>query len=254
MQLKIKRAWFFFFLLVSFATQSLHATDSSSHYQLNAYLGGTTSVISSDTINLIGETDRLSPQGNSAHTQLTWGFGAAYRAEPPPAFQPFIKEISLGPEFFYFNTQQWGDVWQYQLPEMNNFTYQLSLKSSRVLAASEITLHPITPKAFPFLAWGLGVANNQTAFDETARPTYDSTSLTILPHHESHFAYSLGGGLKLDLSDWGATAKGMQCSFRYLYVNLGHVHTGAGASTALAAPLDVGLYTHTWVAGLSYLF
>ena len=133
-------------LLVSYSLQASPA----GNYQVSAYLGGTTSTIKVGDLSLIGETEQLNPQGSN-QSNFTWGFGAAYRFLPPQVLRNnLLHELSLGLEFYAFKTTQSGDVWQYQLPEMNNFTYQLPIQSYRLLATNEITFHPIVPKAFPF--------------------------------------------------------------------------------------------------------
>ncbi|PJD95102.1 MAG: hypothetical protein CK426_07275 [Legionella sp.] len=234
---------------------SLSPSSMAASYQASVYGGGT-----STTFNHIGpvtfleETDTLNPT-NTLATSGTWGLAAALRTNTlPEGLKKCIEEVSFGPEFFYVNGNSTGDVWQYQLPEMNNLTYKISTSSYRLLATNEITFKPLAPKTFPFFAWGIGFAANESSYQEYPRATYDSPGLSLAAKTQYQFAYTFGGGLKIDVSDIAHTNHPVLLSFRYLYAHLGSADVSNQSSTVVTTPIEVNLYTQTWVAGLTYLF
>lgn len=226
-------------------------------YQLSVYLGGTTSTIHTGDglIKLNGETDQFIPK-NSQNSNFTWGFGAAYRVRTPQELRDhkFLDEVTLGLEFYNFKTTEFGEIWQYQLPEMNNLTYRFPVNSYRLLATTEWAFHSIVPKTYPFFEAGVGFASNITSFNEAPRPTYESPGLSISNYTQYKLAYTVGGGLKFDLSDWGKYAEGLELSLRYLYANVGNANTGTAANYTMVSPITATLYTQAWTAGLTYIF
>ncbi|WP_058479490.1 outer membrane protein [Legionella waltersii] len=227
---------------------------TAAQYHASVYLGGTTTKLSHvGPLYFVDETDLLE-QRNNNFADVTWGLAAAVRLKASGSLQQLVEEFSFGPEFFYFSSAGVGDVWQYRLPEMNNLTYRLPIKSYRLLVTDEITFKPISQMVFPFFEWGLGVAANQSSYQEYPRPTYNAPGLTLTQHTQYQFAYTLGGGLKIDISDWAKLKTNqLQLSLRYLYANLGSATTSNRSSAFLTTPISVDLSTQTWVAGLTYL-
>lgn len=223
--------------------------------QTSIYGGGTTTTFSNiGSVNFSGETDQLMPTNNS-DSSVTWGLALALRTESLPHILPqFVKELSIGPEFFYFQANTSGDIWQYGLSDMNNLTYNLAVTSSRLLGTNEITFQPLAPKAYPFFEWGLGFAANQSSYQETPRPTYSSPGLSLAKTTQYSFAYTLGGGLKIDISAFTHTQQPVLLTLRYLYANLGSADVSNQSNALVTSPISVDLYTQTWIAGLTYLF
>ncbi|WP_367607739.1 outer membrane protein [Legionella sp. W05-934-2] len=227
----------------------------AANYQASAYIGGTTTTFSRyGQLYFNGETDRL-VLTNNHFSDITWGAAAAVRLNAPGKLQTIIKELSIGPEFFYFSTTGVGDVWQYQLPEMNNLTYRIPVTSFRLLATNEVTFNSFIDNVYLFFVWGMGFAANESSFQEYPRPSYNWSGLLLDNSTQYNFAYTLGGGIKLDISDLAKLKnKRLQLSLRYLYANLGSADVTNIANTPFIKPISVHLFTQSWVAGLTCLF
>lgn len=217
--------------------------------QISAYAGAADTAIHAGTLQGFGETDSLHPK-NPRHqqTNVTWGFGAAFRFVPPLLTQKLLHDISIGPDFMYFQTNQKGETWLFGQSVYNNYDYQLPITSLRFLADSEWTFHSLLrPYLFPFIEGGIGFARNTARYEDS--PLIANTSgLSIDSHTQYQFSYTVGGGVKLLLPF------NTQLSFRYLYADLGNATTATTASVPLAAPITIRLTTQTWLAGLTYLY
>ncbi len=119
------------------AATIVYADVNSSGFQVNGYLGGTTTSRSSSLLKLVDETDTLT-RNRRQETDFTWGIGAAYRflSEALPMKSDLIHDVTLGLDYFYFQNQQKGRVWQFQQPAYDNYAYTVPLTSSRLTANS----------------------------------------------------------------------------------------------------------------------
>lgn len=245
------------FLSLLLSTGLLTGTSSALalQYQASLYGGGTSTTYHNiGSVNFVGETDQLVPT-NTTDTTVTWGVAAALRTDHIPAlWQKLVREVSIGPEFFYFNAKSSGEVWQFGLPEMNNLTYSMPVQSVRLLGTNEITFQPITPKTYPFFEWGLGFAANQASYQEHPRPTYLASGISLGARTQYSFSYTVGGGLKMDITPFTKLQNELQLTLRYLYANLGSAAVSNQSNSLVTSPISVNLYTQTWVAGLTYLF
>lgn len=217
--------------------------------QLSGYAGATQISINPSTLQGFNETDSLHPNdGHYQQTDVTWGFGTAYRFVLPNFPRNIIHDMSAGLDFLYFQTTQKGQTWLFEQPLYNNYTYQLPISSLRLMADSEWTFRSLLrPYLFPFIEGGIGFARNTASYaDSPLIP--DTTGLTIYTDVQYQFAYTAGAGIKFLLPCNG------QLSVRYLYADLGNATTSSNASVSLAAPITIRLTTQTWLAGLTYLF
>lgn len=227
----------------------------AAQFQASVYAGGTSTTYNNiGFLKFNGEIDQLHTT-NPNDTTATFGAAAAIRSSNiPKPFDKLIHEVSVGPEFFYFTSATTGDVWQYLLPEMNNLTYQISTTSYRLLGTNEITFNPITPSVYPFFEWGLGFAANQSSYQEYPRPSYNNPGLSLAKNTQYNFAYTLGGGIKVDISDIAMFNNPLLLSFRYLYASLGSSDVSNETNSLVISPIPVSFHTQAWVAGLTYLF
>ena len=170
-------------------------------------------------------------------------------------FKKYVYEVSLGPEFFYLSASSAGDVWQYTSPAMNNLTYDISTSSYRLLGTNEITFQPWAPHTFPFFEWGTRFCQRTNPLTpENPRSTYASSGITLAQRTQYNFAYTLGGGLKIDITKFSKLKNPLLLTFRYLYTNLGSADVSNQSNSLVISPITVSLDTQTWVAGLTYLF
>ncbi|WP_133128105.1 outer membrane protein [Legionella nagasakiensis] len=235
------------YVSILLVTTSVWAGMESSGPQANLYVGATNSQVNPGKLYLIEEVDSLHPAGDR-HTDFTWGLGLGYRFVLPPSTQSILHDISAGLDLFYFKTTQNGSVWQYQHPDFNNYRYQLPIKSLRFMVNSEWTAHPLGARLFPFAVAGFGYARNTASYQDYPLADVGGTGVHLDSRVHYQFAYNLGAGLKLLLT------QNMDISFRYLYTKLGDAVTASSGNVSVEAPLKVPLSTQAWLFGLSYLF
>ncbi|AHE65615.1 outer membrane protein [Legionella oakridgensis] len=217
--------------------------------QANLYAGATNSQVNPGRLFLINEIDSLHPSRNdNRHTDFSWGGGVAYRFVLPSSNQHVLHDIAAGLDLFYFKTTQNGHVWQYQHADFNNYNYHLPIKSLRFMVNSEWTAHPLGRRLFPFAVAGFGYARNTASYQDYPLADVGGTGVHLDSRAHYQFAYNLGAGLKLLLT------QNMDISFRYLYTKLGDAVTAASGNVPLEAPLKTPLSTQAWLFGLSYLF
>jgi opacity protein-like surface antigen len=231
------------------------ASVDTSGVQINLFGGTTWTDINPAYIYLDGQTDTLAPvPSQEEQRNFTAGVGAAYRFVMPAVKQGqayLLHDLSLGIDYFAFNTSQNGDVWEYQLQEYDGFTYHIPINSRRLMLDSEWTFHPIGKYLYPFLETGVGVARNAASYADTPIGGPESgQSLTMNENSLNQFAYTLGGGAKFFL-----TPK-FDVSLRYLYTHLGNASPAKSGTDGLTvtAPLHIGLSTQSVLLGFTYLF
>lgn len=217
-------------------------------FELSAYAGATFTDADPGDLHLQGETDSLHPDSDN-QTSFAWGLGAAYRFMPPSFINKndILHDISLGLDFFYFQTTQDGDAWQFEQPIFNNFTYEIPIKSYRLLVDNEWTFRAIQSYFFPFVEVGIGFACNKASYEDMPNPGYAATGTHINSHVKYQFAYTAGGGIKVPFSNH------FNFSLRYLYANMGNAKTADSANIPLNEPLTISLSTQAVFAGLTYL-
>ncbi len=234
-----------------FATTLAYADVNNSGYQVNGYLGGTTTSIYPSLLKLVGETDTLT-RNRSQETDFTWGIGAAYRflSEALPMKSDLIHDVTLGLDYFYFQSQQKGRVWEFQQPAYDNYAYTLPLTSSRLTANTEWALKPIHSFLMPFVEGGIGCAYNTLSYSDTPLLSSYGGNEQISKHGQYQFAYTLGAGINVLIPQ----IKNTEVSFRYLYANLGNAATSSNAAVPVVGPVTASLSTQAWLLGLTYLF
>lgn len=225
-------------------TQAAYNTSGA---QINVYAGwSNTTTHKSNIVFNQYETDSLVGSDNS--TNFTPGVGVSYDFVLNPN-GGFIHAVGLGVDFFNQNFDRTGQVYQYQLPQFNNYRYKADLNSAQLLLNGEVDLHPLWHGLTFFAEGGVGGAYNQVKYSETAQPGIIGGELNMPSNLTMNFAYDIGGGVKLPVSS------NLELSFRYLYTNPGDAETNVEADDGvmLQKPIKFDLTSNTWLFGLSYL-
>ncbi|BCA96615.1 hypothetical protein TUM19329_29760 [Legionella antarctica] len=164
-----------------------------------------------------------------------------------------LRSISLGVNAYYNEGSQHGSVYQYGLPDFNNATYELQVRSFRVMLDTEWGLRPSYFGIMPFIEAGVGGAQNSMSFQNIPRPDIgaDGGNYSLSDKARVHFAYELGAGLKLPLRT------NVMVSARYLFADIGDARSGISdneTGVLLAYPVRTNVQSHSVLFGLSYLF
>jgi opacity protein-like surface antigen len=226
------------------------------HLELSVLLGKSTIL---NTIN--GQTLQLLPYevGPYADTFIhqsnadafTWGLDAKYRFKlHKQSRQNYLFDsIGIGVDFFQItNFNQTGDVLQFNMPEFENYTYNLKLRNNRIMADADLDFHPILKRFIPFIEGGIGAANTVISYNSVPIPPVEGPNFTLPNKTSWSFAYQAGAGIKFVVNTH------FTASFHYLYADMGKVNSStSGSETTLETPLTVNMRTQNFMLGLTYL-
>jgi len=198
------------------------------------------------------ETDTLLTP--SANNSFIGGIGAGYRISNHSNILPYIKAITIGPDLIFFNKSVHGNVLQLQDPQFPNYDYTLKLKTARLMLDGWLDGSPLCFDMVPFIGGGVGVANIKTSYyDVVSSAGFDAGisggEISLGSKTTTNFAYSLGAGLKKQLSPR------VQLSAAYIYTNYGQATTSINSSqVTLVTPVSFKVQSHSALLGLTYLF
>lgn len=164
-----------------------------------------------------------------------------------------LQSISLGINAYYTKTTQNGSVYEYSLPDFNNSTYQMKIKSYRIMLDTEWALHPLYFGIFPFIEAGIGSVQHTMSFENTPRPNIgaDGGNYYLANNLSTHIAYELGAGLKLPVTSQ------FILSARYLFADTGKAESrvlDTATGVTLSSPVRTKVQSQSILFGLSYLF
>ncbi len=141
-----------------------------------------------------------------------------------------------------------GNVWQYQMPQFNNYNFNAPLTSTRLmldLKPSLFTLKSVS--LYPIL--GLGIAWNDVYYNEnvTGAGIAARSAEALGSHTNNDFAYDLGVGLRLPVS------ARLSATLEYVYTSLGNVSpAGSPNGATLTSPPTFKVRNQSALLGLSW--
>jgi|GEM_PF-2089084 len=164
-----------------------------------------------------------------------------------------LHGISLGVNTYYNESSRNGSVYEYSLPDFNNSTYGMKVKSWRVMLDTEWVLHSLVFGVMPFVEAGIGGAQNIMSFKNIPRPDIgvDGGNYNLRYYSSVHFAYEFGAGFKIPISTH------FIASARYLFADAGKAKSDISDSATgvvLALPVRTSVQSQSVLFGLSYLF
>ncbi len=163
----------------------------------------------------------ISPYETDSDKTLQSSFQGAWKIGLDYSFfektLPYLNRLLLGLNVYQTSTSLSGDVWQYELPQFNNYHFKAPIKSTRLmldLRPGFFTWHSIEP----YVILGIGVAWNSMSYKETvtASDVNANSALVLSSHTTSSLAWNFGGGFKVALTDKLST------NLEYIYAILGH--------------------------------
>lgn len=191
------------------------------------------------------ETDTLH---HNDQNDGTFGAGLSWQFNPASQ-QQFIGNLLVGLNYFHLNIEPDGVVWLYGVPQLDNYRYQLPLKTDRLLVNGQIELFPNWRFFQPFVEGGLGFAHIRSQYWEI--PALNSGvvngNLIFSSRNDDQFVYTLGAGVKKHF------AQRWTLSVAYNFTDFGTIHAGPyDQNMAILRPLDIDVKLHTGLVGLSY--
>jgi opacity protein-like surface antigen len=212
-------------LLLSFFSANVYAADLS-NLELSGGFGlaklhvGNSAFAVTDT-----ETDSLVQTANPIVGDVN--FGVAYvwplnsmRLDQRVSWFPSVK---TGLNLRYFDQNVQGQIYQYQEPDLDNYTYNLSVESTRLMFDISLTLATVQRFSL-FLQGGAGAGWTQTSYSDMPNEGIPSGSLSINNRTNSGFVSEVGGGISYDIQE------NFGISLQYLYANYGTIKTSSTAT------------------------
>lgn len=117
----------------------------------------------------------------------------------------------------YFNTavSNTGRVWQFALPEFDNFIYDYHIKSNRLMATGKL-LSTIKQSIHPFVSGELGAGfNRASSYRETPLISEAVPMAPFMNHTQTSLAWGAGAGIDVDINT------GLRLGLGYQFANLG---------------------------------
>lgn len=182
----------------------------------------------------VGYVQLLSPSGISADTVQV------------------LPSVEYEVNGYYTPFKLTGDVDRFGSSSFNEFSYDMNVKSSRLMFDTEVTIASYKA-ASVFGVAGLGASWNRVSYHETSNGNSSCTTglapITVDPDTTASFAYEFGGGLKF------AITPKVRLSVEYLYSHLAKLKVGdtghsSDVSSFPVVPADFSLHSNAVLAGL----
>jgi opacity protein-like surface antigen len=192
------------------------------------------------------ETDAL--RVNSLSNNVLWKLGIGLHVlEEDLQQRNFFNALLIEFNLYRSSSTIWGSVWQYQLPQFNNYNFNAPFTSTRLMLDLKpmlVTWHQISP----YLIFGVGLARNNIAYYENITGAgVSSNSANSLAHHiYINTAYDLGVGASIPMTSH------LIASLEYLYTNLGDLVTSGTSQAALISSPKFTIYTQAALFSLSW--
>lgn len=147
--------------------------------------------------------------------QSSWKIGLNYSFFEKTL--PHLNRLLLGLNVYQTSTNFSGAVWQYELPQFNNYHFKAPIKSTRLM----LDLRPgfFTWRSMePYVILGIGVAWNSMSYIETvtASDVNANSAMVLSKHTISSLAWNFGVGYKIALTDK------LSANLEYIYALLGN--------------------------------
>jgi opacity protein-like surface antigen len=227
------------------------ANSNSRPVEFRIYGGTNRTSITADKLILWSETDslkRINPSSRYDNGTL-WGAGIA--TELVGFTHSSRQHTNIALNVFYTKNKQTGNVYQFQNLEYDNFDYTINLQSTRLMTEIEWFFYNMS-KISPFIQGGIGVAFNRLHYCDypnaifNASPS-DGNGVVIKPSTRAQFAFSLGGGAQMQVTDK------VLAGIRYFYSDQGKGRTARIANLPLLEPLHASIYSHNVAFHLAYV-
>lgn len=139
------------------------------------------------------ETDQLNQDSNNGNVGYLLGFARNY--DLSSRTREFIQSISIGGTFRYDPDTLNGQVYQFQDPNENNYTYRYQVRPLTQLAESDLLFGTIKKThTAPFIVAGVGITEASLNYTETAQPGISSSAVSDA-NWVARPDIAIGGGL-----------------------------------------------------------
>ncbi|AHE66864.1 outer membrane protein [Legionella oakridgensis] len=162
-----------------------------------------------------------------------------------------LNQLLLEVNVYYTSTTIYGDVWQYKLPQFNNYSFNAPFTSTRVMLEAKPNLFTYQYIS-PYAIFGVGMAWNDLTYRERVTGAgIDPLSYLPLQEKQNHkIAYDLGFGMQVKISNR------LSVMLEYLYTYLGSVSASYARANdvALQTPPVFTFHSQNIMAGIRWCF
>lgn len=132
-----------------------------------------------------------------------------------------------------------GSIWQFALPEYNNFDYQYKISHRRLLAKTKL-LTTSNTAIRPYVSGNIGIAFNKAKTYEEFPKIPEASPMTPFENKQSNtFTYGIGAGTDLTINEHSRVGLG------YEFDDLGKVSLNPSPDQATTQTLKINhLYSH----------
>jgi opacity protein-like surface antigen len=209
------------FLLVFFSG-SVYASQGTLWHNVEISGAGGANWINSDDTHLdVTAYERDSLHVSSTTVDGAWKAGIGYYL--------FRNHLLMELNVYGVSNTVKGDVWQFENPQFNNYTFEAPISSTRLMwdvKPNLITWNKLTP----YLILGIGATWNTVSYQEQADAGISASSAQNLGDNtQVQLAWDVGAGLSYALTDH------LNVTAEYVYAFLGEATPETGA-TLLSAP------------------
>lgn len=183
---------------------------------------------------------------NGSSNKQSGSAGFAFGVEQEP-FSLLFWQLGIAG---YVNTPMKieGNVWDFGLPDYNNFIYHYNIQNIRVVATGKV-LSTIKNQVHPYLAGEIGTAFNRSFnYQELPLSFEQVPTIQFTNHNQLSTAWGLGTGIDLDLNDYVRVGAG------YQFEDLGKTSLGISLNQSTNQTINFNhLYTHQFLLQLTAL-
>ncbi len=248
----MKKSNFISIVLTLCCLSSAYASSSGTEFSLNF---GTTHVsnkspnaitLVNSTSPTLSETDSL--HGSNGSQDLLVGVDGGYRFQINHA-NSFLQAIVVGGNLSYLSLNRSGNLYQYQDPKFNNYSFNAKISHYHLLATGSLVFHSLW-KTQPYLLFGAGFGANTTNFSTTPKPGIGGDGVSFNTNTKTNFNYEAGIGLLIPIQSR------LNIKTQIVYYDFGSAISSKTGDNNVSAttPYSIDLSAFSVEIGLQYDF
>lgn len=194
-------------------------------FELSAALGGSWYHADNTTMQItVDERDANKVSSSTSNLLYSAGIGRHVFNDALKA-RNTLTGLLIQANYYYGVTTVKGNVWGYESPNVNNYTFRAPMSSSRLMLDFKPEL--FVYRGFtPYAIIGAGASWNKMSYSENANSDVDPASAVTLQDHSSvTVAYDLGAGISTNILDNASIA------LEYMYTALGDISPSINSRT-----------------------
>ncbi len=160
----------------------------------------------------------------------------------------FNSYVAVGPHWYYQQVSYYGQVYQFGLPLLNNYTYKIHNRINDLLAQARWQAQFFNHHVKPYVLFGIGAGFIHMAYDDYANPDVPGGGLNLY-NDETNLA--LAGGVGVDFY----LGSHVDLGIGYIYLHNGEARINPSSSGRnLAQPFKLNTDSNNVMVNLGFSF